>query len=74
MSQIRIWCGKPSAPRARQKCLRQPGALDQPALVDRSTDERGKKRVRLERPRLELGVELHPDEPGMIFIFDHLGQ
>jgi hypothetical protein len=48
--------------------------LHQPALVDRGTDEGGKKRVRFERPRLEFGMELHPDEPGMILIFDHLGQ
>src|SRR6185436_14119853 len=49
-------------------------ALHQPAPVDRRADEGGKKRVRLERPRLELGMELHADEPGMILIFDHLGQ
>src|SRR6266849_2684743 len=30
--------------------------------------------MRLERPRLELGMKLHADEPRMILILDHLGQ
>src|SRR3974390_3402762 len=30
--------------------------------------------MRRERARLQLGMELHTDEPGMIFIFDHLRQ
>src|SRR5579863_5365343 len=30
--------------------------------------------MRLKRPRLQFGMELHPDEPGMVLIFDDLGQ
>src|SRR3984893_15929854 len=30
--------------------------------------------MRRERPRLELGMKLHTDEPGMILILNHLGQ
>ena len=37
-------------------------------------DEARKQRVRLERPRLELGVKLHADEPGMISELDRLRQ
>lgn len=67
-----IECGERSAWRQPQNTFAP--ALHQPALVHRRADEGGKKRVRLERPRLELGMELHADEPGMILIFDHLGQ
>ena len=38
--------------------------LNQPALRHRGLNERRKQRMRLERPRLQLGVELHADEPG----------
>src|SRR5262245_26902034 len=48
--------------------------LHQPALVYRSPDERGEQRMRLKRPRFELGVELHADEPGMVLVLDHLRQ
>src|SRR5262245_66593011 len=48
--------------------------LHQPALLHRSPDERGEQRMRLERPRFELGVELHADEPGMVLVLDHLRQ
>ena len=30
--------------------------------------------MRLERPRFQFGVELHTDEPGVILVFDRLGQ
>ena len=30
--------------------------------------------MRLERARLQFGMELHPDEPGMVLIFDDLRQ
>ena len=30
--------------------------------------------MRLEGPRFQFGMELHADEPGMVFIFDDLGQ
>src|SRR5437016_3040414 len=40
--------------------------LHQPTLVDRRPDEGREQRVRLERPRLELGVELDADEPGVV--------
>src|SRR6266536_941206 len=46
----------------------------QPALLHRRLDEGGKQRVRRKWPRFELGVELHADEPGVVFVFDHLGQ
>src|SRR6516164_1959713 len=50
------------------------GSSNQTALIDRGSDERGKQRMRLERPRFELGMKLNADEPGMILILDHLGQ
>jgi hypothetical protein len=37
-------------------------------------DEAGEQRVRLERARFQLGVELHADEPGMVGDFDDLRQ
>ena len=40
--------------------------LHQPALLHRGPDEGREQRVRLERPRLQLGMELHADEPGMV--------
>src|SRR5437667_12605013 len=48
--------------------------LHQPALLYRRADKGGKQRMRLERARLELGVELDADEPGMILILDHFRQ
>src|SRR5207237_9772934 len=30
--------------------------------------------MRLKGPRLQLGVELHADEPGMVLVFDDLRQ
>ena len=30
--------------------------------------------MRSERPRFELGVKLHADEPGVVGVFDDLGQ
>src|SRR4051812_43861638 len=35
-------------------------------------DEAGEQRVRAGRTRLEFGVELAPDEPGMVGVFDDL--
>src|SRR5215207_1729148 len=46
--------------------------LHQPALRHRRLNERRKQRVRLERTRLQFGMELHADEPRMILIFDDL--
>src|SRR3984885_473146 len=46
----------------------------QPALRLGRGDEARKQRVGLERFGLELRMELHPDEPGMIGKFDRLGQ
>src|SRR5262249_31696686 len=48
--------------------------LAQPRLIDRGADEGGEQRVRLEWPRFELWVELHADEPGMIWPLDNLRQ
>ena len=39
--------------------------LNQPALAHGGFDEGGKERVRIERLRFQLGMELHADEPGM---------
>src|SRR5258708_16815323 len=36
-----------------------------PARRCRRRDEAGEQRMRARRPRLELGMELTPDEPGM---------
>src|SRR5579885_3491873 len=44
--------------------------LYQPASFDRRTDEGGEQRVRCEGPRFQLGMELHADEPRVVFIFD----
>jgi len=65
---------------ANRACVRSgtegmPGlGLHQPALVDRRADERCEQRMRLERPRLQLGMKLHADKPGMVFVLDHLRQ
>ncbi len=47
---------------------------NQPALLHGCLDERGKKRMRLEGTRFQLGVELHAHKPGMAGDFDDLGQ
>src|SRR3954470_22350605 len=60
------------APSRRMATQRAP--LHQPALRDRGLDEGRKQRVRLEGPRLQLGMELHADEPGMVLIFHDLRQ
>src|SRR6266849_4617494 len=46
-------------------------SLHQPALLHRRLDKRGEQRVRRERPRFQLGVELHADKPGMVGVFDN---
>src|SRR5262245_9396835 len=48
--------------------------LHQPALLNCCADERREQRVRLEWPRFQLGMELHADKPGMIFVLDDFGQ
>ena len=48
--------------------------LYQPALLHRRLDEGGEQRMRRERPRFQLGMELHADEPGMVVVFDDLRQ
>src|SRR6186713_3184000 len=53
--------------RARVKELPHAAARsNQPALLHRRSNEARKQRVRLEGARLEFGMELHADEPGMI--------
>ena len=47
---------------------------NQPRLHHRRLNERREQRMRLERPRFQFGMELHPDEPGMILVFDDLRQ
>jgi hypothetical protein len=48
--------------------------LHQPRLLHGGVDEGGEERVRLEGPRLQLWVELHADEPGMVRDLDDLRQ
>jgi len=48
--------------------------LHQSPLRQCRLDERGEQRMRLERPRFQLGMELHADEPRMVFVFDDLRQ
>src|SRR5688572_17394086 len=48
--------------------------LHQPALLDRRADEAAEQRVRLERARLQLRVELNADEPRVALDLDDLGQ
>src|SRR5215471_3169578 len=67
-------CRKRSRLYGRCLYLRWLRRLHQPRLIDRSADERGEQRMRLEWPRFELRVELHADEPGMIWPFDNLRQ
>src|SRR5204863_6496791 len=44
------------------------------AALEGRLDEALEERVALHRPRLELGVELAGDEPGMVAELDHLDQ
>ena len=46
--------------------------LHQTALVDGSPDKAREQRVRLERARLQFGMELYADEPGMVGVLDRL--
>src|SRR6266566_1354158 len=48
--------------------------LNQPRLIEGGLDERGEQRVRLERLRLKLGMELDADEPGVVRNLDDLRQ
>src|SRR5262245_52365911 len=48
-------------------------ALDEARAVERRFYERSEERVRVEGLRLELGVELHADEPRMLLELDDLG-
>src|SRR5262245_26810753 len=50
------------------------GCLDQPRLLQRGLDEPGEQGMRLERPTLQLRVELDPDEPRVVGPLDDLGQ
>ena len=59
---------------ASASCPGEISNSDEPALLHRRADERGKQRVRLERSRLQFGVELHPHEPGVLRILDNLRQ
>src|SRR5690349_14740116 len=66
-------------PSDRAVVRRRPGfrvtVLAVPALVlDRGAHEVAEQRVRLHGLGLELGVELHADEPGMVRQFDDLDQ
>src|SRR3954469_3729684 len=62
---IKKQLGKPEIPSKRS---------DQPALLQRSFDEAREQGMRLERPALQLGMELDADEPRMVGTFDDLGQ
>src|SRR5918992_3511224 len=46
----------------------------QPALLHRRGDEALEQRMRVERARFQLGVELHANEPGVVGILDGLRQ
>src|SRR5437763_11543886 len=48
--------------------------LNQPALLQRSLDEAGEERMRLERAALQLGVKLDANEPRMVRPLDNLRQ
>ena len=47
---------------------------DEPRLMERGADEPGEQRMRREGLRFQFRVELHPDEPGVVGVFDDLGQ
>src|SRR5204862_5743248 len=55
--------------RARRRVARA-----QRAVIARRADKAGEQRMRAHRPRLELGMELTADEPGMVGQLDHLDQ
>src|SRR5258705_10314140 len=70
-----------SAPNRLAMSVRQLGqgarafrARMQLVVVERRADESGKQRMRTHRPRLQLGMELAADEPGMIGQFDHFDE
>src|SRR5574341_313961 len=44
------------------------------AVRECGANEPGEQRVWTHGPRLQLGVELAPDEPGMVGQFDHLDE
>src|SRR5665648_913460 len=48
--------------------------LHQAALLHGGADEGFEQRMRLKRPRLQFGMELHADEPGMVRDLDDLRQ
>src|SRR5262249_57113215 len=50
------------------------GCSHQARLVERSAHKRSEQRVRLKRFRLQFGMELHADEPGMVGEFDNFRQ
>src|SRR3954447_25172377 len=52
----------------------RPEKLDQPALRHRGLDKRREQGMRFERARFQLGMELDPNEPGMVLVFDDLRQ
>src|SRR6185369_8818526 len=47
---------------------------DETRLLQCCSDEAGEERVRLERPALQLRMELDADEPRMVGALDDLGQ
>src|SRR5207245_9974727 len=58
---------RPKRPvRSRRQYSQSVERLHQPALFDSRLDEGGKERVRLERARFQLRMELHADEPRMV--------
>jgi hypothetical protein len=72
------WTADRRPPAAQPHRWRRPhrlvAALHQPALHHRRLNEGCKQGMRLKGPRLQFGMELHADEPGMILIFDDLRQ
>src|SRR5437764_10770904 len=49
-------------------------ASHQPALHHRRLNEGRKQRMRFERSRLQFGMKLHPDEPGVVLVFNAFRQ
>ena len=67
----------PGLARRSGRCLphaRSETALNQPRILFRRADEIAEQRVGGEGFRLQLGVELHADEPRMPFDLDDLGK
>src|SRR3954454_1074196 len=52
----------------------RPACLYQPALLDGGTDEIDEQRMRVQRLRLQLRVELHADKPGVTRQLNDFGQ